>query len=102
MADLTQFVYVEDLVEHGLDETEAVRFTTLSGDVRHRPDNPDPAFYGATRADTQNVSRTGQAGTVRTLTEVRQSEAVSNVTMPMGTYAEVLKRGRGQHRGMWT
>ena len=101
-ADLQEFIFVEDLVDKGINKVTACKILQLVGDVRYRPGGPEKAVPSDASVRVQQSSGnkgTGRA-TVRTLTQVREAEDSGAKTMPRGSYRELFDKVR--YRDGWT
>ena len=76
VSDLQEFIFVEDLVDKGINKVTACKILQLVGDVRYRPGGPEKAVPSDASVRVQQSSGnkgTGRAA-VRTLTQVREAE----------------------------
>ena len=102
VSDLQEFIFVEDLVDKGINKVTACKILQLVGDVRYRPGGPEKAVPSDASVRVQQSSGskgTGRAA-VRTLTQVREAEDSGAKTMPRGSYRELFDKVR--YRDAWT
>ena len=102
VSDLQEFIFVEDLVDKGINKVTACKILQLVGGVRYRPGGPEKAVPSDASVRVQQSS--GSKGTgreaVRTLTQVREAEGSGAKTMPRGSYRELFDKVR--YRDAWT
>ena len=102
VSDLQEFIFVEDLVDKGINKVTACKILQLVGEVRYRPGGPEKAVPSDASVRVQQSSGnkgTGRAA-VRTLTQVREAEDSGAKTMPRGSYRELFDKVR--YRDAWT
>ena len=102
VSDLHEFIFVEDLVDKGINKVTACKILQLVGEVRYRPGGPEKAVPSDASVRVQQSSGnkgTGRAA-VRTLTQVREAEDSGAKTMPRGSYRELFDKVR--YRDGWT
>ena len=102
VSDLQEFIFVEDLVDKGINKVTACKILQLVGGVRYRPGGPEKAVPSDASVRVQQSS--GSKGTgreaARTLTQVREAEGSGAKTMPRGSYRELFDKVRC--RDAWT
>ena len=102
VSDLQEFIFVEDLVDKGINKVTACKILQLVGEVRYRPGGPEKAVPSAASVRVQQSSGnkgTGRAA-ARTLTQVREAEGSGAKTMPRGSYRELFDKVK--YRDAWT
>ena len=102
VSDLQEFIFVEDLVDKGINKVTACKILQLVGEVRYRPGGPEKAVPSDASVRVQQSSGnkgTGRAA-VRTLTQVREAEDSGAKTMPRVPYRELFDKVR--YRDGWT
>ena len=102
VSDLQEFIFVEDLVDKGINKVTACKILQLVGEVRYRPGGPEKAVPSDASVRVQQSSGnkgTGRAA-VRTLTQVREAEDSGAKTMPRGSYRELFDKVK--YRDAWT
>ena len=102
VSDLQEFIFVEDLVDKGINKVTACKILQLVGGVRYRPGGPEKAVPSDASVRVQQSSGSKETGreAVRTLTQVREAEGSGAKTMPRGSYRELFDKVRC--RDAWT
>ena len=100
--ELKEYIFVEDLVEKGINKVTACKILNLVGGVRYRPMSPDVAVStnASVRVEHSSGSREAGRDAGRTISQVREAEGHGTKEMPRGSYKEILNRGR--YREAWT
>ena len=100
--ELQEYIFVEDLVEKGVNKVTACKILKLVGGVRYRPLSPDVAVStnASVRVEQSAGSREAGRGAARTISQVREAEGHGTKEMPRGSYREILNKGR--YREAWT
>ena len=102
VSDLQEFIFVEDLVDKGINKVTACKILQLVGGVRYRPGEPEKAVPSDASVRVQQSSGSKETGreAARTLTQVREAEGSGAKTMPRGSYRELFDKVRC--RDAWT
>ena len=102
VSDLQEFIFVEDLVDKGINKVTACKILQLVGGVRYRPEGPEKAVPSDASVRVQQSSGSKEAGreAVRTLAQVREAEGSGAKTMPRGSYRELFDKVK--YRDAWT
>ena len=102
VSDLQEFIFVEDLVDKGINKVTACKILQLVGGVRYRPGGPEKAVPSDASVRVQQSSGSKEAGreAVRTLAQVREAEGSGAKTMPRGSYRELFEKVK--YRDAWT
>ena len=100
--ELQEYIFVEDLVEKGVNKVTACKILKLVGGVRYRPMSPDVAVStnASVRVEQSSGSREAGRDAARTISQAREAEGHGAKEMPRGSYREILNRGR--YREAWT
>ena len=100
--ELQEYIFVEDLVDRGVNKVTACRILDLVGGVRYRPGAPDMAVpsNASVRLQQSSGSREAGRGAVRTISQVREAEGPGTKEMPRGSYREIFDKGK--YRDAWT
>ena len=102
VSDLQEFIFVEDLVDQGINKVTACKILQLVGGVRYRPEGPEKAVPSEASVRVQQSSGSKEAGreAVRILAQVREAEGSGAKTMPRGSYRELFDKVK--YRDAWT
>ena len=94
--ELQEYIFVEDLVDKGVNKVTACKILELVGGVRYRPMSPDVAISTNASVRLQQSSGSREAGrdAARTISQVPKPEGHGAREMPRGSYREILNRGR--------
>ena len=100
--ELQEYIFVEDLVEKGVNKVTACKILQLVGGVHYRPMSPDVAVStnASVRMEQSSGSREAGRGGVRTISQVREAEGPGTKEMPRGSYREIFDTGK--YRDAWT
>ena len=100
--ELQEYIFVEDLVEKGVNKVTACKILQLVGDVQYRPMSPDVAVStnASVRVEQSSGSREAGRDGVRTISQVREAEGPGTKEMPRGSYREIFDTGK--YRDAWT
>ena len=102
VSDLQEYIFVEDLVDEGINKVTACKILKLVGGVRYRPGAPEKAVPSDASVRLQQSSGSNEAGreAVRTLSQVREAEGSGTKAMPRGSYRALFDKG--EYRDTWT
>ena len=100
--ELQEYIFVEDLVEKGVNKVTACKILQLVGGVQYRPMSPDVAVStnASVRMEQSSGSREAGRDGVRTISQVREAEGPGTKEMPRGSYREIFDTGK--YRDAWT
>ena len=100
--ELQEYIFVEDLMEKGVNKVTACKILQLVGGVHYRPMSPGMAVStnAAVRVQQSSGSRDAGRGGVRTISQVREAEGPGTKEMPRGSYREIFDTGK--YHDAWT
>ena len=100
--ELQEYIFVEDLMEKGVNKVTACKILQLVGGVHYRPMSPGMAVStnASVRVQQSSGSRDAGRGGVRTISQVREAEGPGTKEMPRGSYREIFDTGK--YHDAWT